>query len=61
MLLLSVSFNTVNGKCCCNGLKIAWKTQIEKCFNTVNGKCCCNSIYDPEQCDEIIMGIVSIP
>ena len=37
------SFNTVNGKCCCNNsvTNIVIDTRITS-FNTVNGKCCCN-------------------
>ena len=37
-----MSFNTVNGKYCCNiGIFTDW-TEAEACFNTVNGKYCCN-------------------
>ena len=38
---LSVSFNTVNGKYCCNLTK--YEAEYEGLgFNTVNGKYCCN-------------------
>ena len=35
------SFNTVNGKYCCNK-KQKLTTSNVNCFNTVNGKYCCN-------------------
>ena len=38
-----MSFNTVNGKYCCNGpLEQDEKLFWSKRFNTVNGKYCCN-------------------
>ena len=38
-------FNTVNGKGCCNELKmITMVYNYVLSFNTVNGKGCCNSV-----------------
>ena len=36
------SFNTVNGKCCCNCISLKLVSVMSQCFNTVNGKSCCN-------------------
>ena len=39
------SFNTVNGKRCCNSILVMlMRLQVKSRFNTVNGKRCCNSI-----------------
>ena len=37
-----ISFNTVNGKYCCNYNKYDIYNMFLDCFNTVNGKYCCN-------------------
>ena len=37
------SFNTVNGKYCCNEAIMLNRTEHEG-FNTVNGKYCCNNL-----------------
>ena len=34
--------HTVNGRCCCNVIKLPQKLHWLS-FNTVNGKCCCNT------------------
>ena len=39
-----LSFNTVNGKDCCNLHLSLWVESLTACFNTVNGKDCCNLI-----------------
>ena len=40
-----MSFNTVNGKYCCNAQNRGGKgVNANTRFNTVNGKYCCNSI-----------------
>ena len=56
---LYLSFNTVNGKGCCNGKVCSNKDQAFMSFNTVNGKGCCNYIGF----NFIIIGyrVVSIP
>ena len=41
-----MSFNTVNGKYCCNSVIINEGKEAWKGFNTVNGKYCCNSILN---------------
>ena len=44
-LLTKTSFNTVNGRCCCNFLSQTLPTLvIHTSFNTVNGKYCFNCI-----------------
>ncbi len=43
-MVVQMSFNTVNGKYCCNSLDWKWNSiDVEKGFNTVNSKYCCNS------------------
>ena len=44
-ILKMLSFNTVNGKDCCNNLsEYANTVKNQKGFNTVNGKDCCNVV-----------------
>ena len=38
-----MSFNTVNGKHCCNEREILQALKYDLGFNTVNGKHCCNA------------------
>lgn len=38
----TTGFNTVNGRYCCNCLKIKQRLGEMKSFNTVNGRYCCN-------------------
>ena len=41
--IIHSGFNTVNGKYCCNGLKMDFEETFSSLsFNTVNGKYCCN-------------------
>ena len=41
-----MSFNTVNGKRCCNPhIKFRSGAFAFSCFNTVNGKRCCNDLW----------------
>ena len=37
------SFNTVNGRCCCNLYDLETGEETIEGFNTVNGRCCCNT------------------
>ena len=40
-MITLMSFNTVNGKYCCNSVPETALTTVSS-FNTVNGKYCCN-------------------
>ena len=40
------SFNTVNGKDCCNDTVVPLLQHLMLSFNTVNGKDCCNGNVD---------------
>ena len=52
--MINSSFNTVNGKYCCNFPHGAKKMLLNWRFNTVNGKYCCNyfiresGVFSPE-------------
>ena len=55
-----VSFNTVNGKDCCNKQQYFYvPLQLLVRFNTVNGKDCCNEIV--KSCADELAQSVSIP
>ena len=48
------SFNTVNGKYCCNVAIPTNKMERKMRFNTVNGKYCCNVKFDKLSIEEYL-------
>ena len=53
-----LSFNTVNGKYCCNIINLVSDIDTFVGFNTVNGKYCCNEL---DLLEAVLEDLVSIP